>query len=147
MQREHTFIGFNRALVVAMAAIVFAAAIAFADPSSIAAQTPTGIGAQPQSNTTPGATSAASVATATRAVGTASVATATRPASTGGGMVAAATVRPATVPAAMPRSGAGGTATSYVNEGAATRASWMLLAGGVLVAGAAGAGALRRRVR
>lgn len=56
-----------------------------------------------------------------------------------------ATARPAVMPAAMPRTGAGGTATRFVDEAPATRVSWMLLAAGALVAGAAGAGALRFR--
>ncbi len=65
----------------------------------------------------------------------------------GGAAVAVPTARPATVPAVMPRTGSGGTASAFVNEGVGTT-NWMLLAGGLFVAGAICMGGVRmRRVR
>ena len=83
--------------------------------------------------------------------GTAAPAGTARPAATGTGGGAAVpaptATRPAaaaaTVPAVMPRTGNGGTATSFVNEGTGT--NWLLLAGGLLVAGVICAGGMRLR--
>lgn len=83
--------------------------------------------------------------------GTVAPAGTARPAATGTGGGAAApaptATRPAaaaaTVPAVMPRTGSGGTATSFVNEG--TGMNWLLLAGGLLVAGVICVGGVRLR--